>query len=285
MIDDAFSIDSLLNDLNDIVGEESPDKARTIKYKPHPPKERSPGQVLLQNPKTRFAVGPDLSKNISSGNDENSIDELLSMLSSPPAPSNGAQPRTRPFSPDFGITKIESKSFSVASGNLLPVVNPSNSTTVVYKTNSVTSESQIFSQPKEVSALISSHSFSTTNVANGTSTCKRCVRVSLAGSKYSRGLKSSAFSKSVCNQLRCLSCNFKVVGFDGFSWDTSADYMFFRNNMPNEQKLRQKLVQNPEGFAYCCQCNWKTVENREEEVTVVAGDHTGVQWSCSGHMA
>jgi len=285
MIDDAFSIDSLLNDLNDIVGEESVDKFKTIKFKPHPPKERSPTQASLQNPKTKFAVGPDPSKTTSFGNEENSIDDLLSMLNSPPSASNDTDQKIRPFSPDFGLAKVESKSYSIGSTNLLPVVNSNNqnnSSTVVYKNINSNAESQIFNQSKEAMApsLLSGHS---NGVANS-STCKRCVRVALAGSKYSRGWKSSAFSKAVCNQLRCLSCNFRVVGFEGFGWDTSADYMFFRNNMPNETKLRQKLVQNADAFAYCCQCSWKSVENRDEEVHLSAVESQGVQWSCSGHM-
>lgn len=36
----------------------------------------------------------------------------------------------------------------------------------------------------------------------------RCSKVVLAGTAISRGLKSSAFSKCACDNLRCLQCNF-----------------------------------------------------------------------------
>eukprot|EP01041_Mallomonas_annulata_P000608 gene608-1172_t len=46
-------------------------------------------------------------------------------------------------------------------------------------------------------------------VSTGGSSQKRCVRVVLGGSSLSRGHRSSGFSKSVCNSLRCLKCNFQ----------------------------------------------------------------------------
>lgn len=44
-----------------------------------------------------------------------------------------------------------------------------------------------------------------------------------------------------CDQLRCTSCDFKVVFYDNVQWDSSCDYIFFRNNVPDYQRLCCKL--------------------------------------------
>ncbi len=45
----------------------------------------------------------------------------------------------------------------------------------------------------------------------------------------------------VCASLRCLSCDFAVMQFEGGAWDETVDYMFFRNNVPNTRLLRAKI--------------------------------------------
>jgi hypothetical protein len=45
-----------------------------------------------------------------------------------------------------------------------------------------------------------------------------------------------------CNALRCTSCDFKVLALEDRRWDDTVDYLFLRNNMPDVQKLRAKLV-------------------------------------------
>lgn len=119
---------------------------------------------------------------------------------------------------------------------------------------------------------------SNSNVGGTTSTKSKCLRVTIAGPAWTRGIKASAFSRNACDNLRCLKCNFKVMTFLGKSWDESADYIFFRNNVPNEKKLSEKLRNSPESCAYCCQCTWTHLV---DEKSVSAGME--FQWACAGH--
>ena len=95
-----------------------------------------------------------------------------------------------------------------------------------------------------------------------------------------RGRKISSFSKLACNSLRCMKCNFKVHCFVHYSWDSTVDYMFLRNTVPNESKLSQKLVAVSGSSAYCCQCTWVS-EAGEKELN--PSNPAGPQWVCSGH--
>ena len=43
-------------------------------------------------------------------------------------------------------------------------------------------------------------------------------------------------------------------------WASDLEYVFFRNYMPNRDKLRTKLIPSTSSaVAYCCQCCWLTV--------------------------
>lgn len=119
----------------------------------------------------------------------------------------------------------------------------------------------------------------------------------VAGSSSSRGLKSSAFSKVACDNLRCLQCNFTgeadltclspwcllsratpVHWFADSVWDPAVDYMFLRNNMPNDSKLSARLQREEGSVAYCCQCSWT---HEAAERPLAAGAQP--QWVCAGH--
>lgn len=115
---------------------------------------------------------------------------------------------------------------------------------------------------------------------NNSSRGGKCSRVVLGGSSFARGIKCSAFSKSVCDSLRCIKCNFEAIQFSGKSWSSTVDYMFFRNNMPNKEKLSTQLVHRPGSVAYCCQCSWISVE---DEIVLSAGLSDKPQWVCAGH--
>eukprot|EP00602_Paraphysomonas_sp_CaronLab_P010459 CAMPEP_0185026396 /NCGR_PEP_ID=MMETSP1103-20130426/10502_1 /TAXON_ID=36769 /ORGANISM="Paraphysomonas bandaiensis, Strain Caron Lab Isolate" /LENGTH=336 /DNA_ID=CAMNT_0027559961 /DNA_START=94 /DNA_END=1104 /DNA_ORIENTATION=+ len=108
----------------------------------------------------------------------------------------------------------------------------------------------------------------------------RCSRVVVAGSATARGPKTSAFSKLACDNLRCLQCNFEVMQFPERTWGSGVDYMFFRNNVPNVQKLSAELCIQSNSMAYCCQCRWLSAEN---EVVISTGNSSQPQWVCAGH--
>ncbi|OWZ11097.1 hypothetical protein PHMEG_00015931 [Phytophthora megakarya] len=116
---------------------------------------------------------------------------------------------------------------------------------------------------------------------------KKCSQAFLDGGRVDRGL-STAFSRkylptslfpclSACSNLRCNECDFTVVQFTGKKWDSSADYMFFRENVPNETKLRVKMESVPEFAAYACQCKWLSISSQTRV------DLCQVKWSCAGH--
>jgi hypothetical protein len=58
--------------------------------------------------------------------------------------------------------------------------------------------------------------------------------------------------------------------------------MFFRNNMPNDNKLSECLRDSPNSAAYCCQCNWDTIVDDEDKSLGGSGGG-GIQWACAGH--
>ena len=108
----------------------------------------------------------------------------------------------------------------------------------------------------------------------------RCVKVVIAGASLERGRKVSSFTKLACNSLRCIKCNFRVHCFLNSSWDSTIDYMFLRNTVPNEAKLAKKLVVAGDSCAYCCQCT-SVSETGERELN--SSNPAGPQWVCSGH--
>eukprot|EP00644_Phytophthora_capsici_P008186 jgi/Phyca11/125901/e_gw1.60.223.1 len=104
-----------------------------------------------------------------------------------------------------------------------------------------------------------------------------CSQVLMDGGRANRGLTTAFSSRNVCSNLRCNDCDFTVVQFPGKKWDATADYMFFRENVPSETKLRVKMEIAPDFTAYACQCKWLSI-NSQTRV-----DQGKVKWSCAGH--
>ncbi|CAE1272120.1 Protein C8orf37 homolog [Acanthosepion pharaonis] len=104
----------------------------------------------------------------------------------------------------------------------------------------------------------------------------RCFPVYLAGSDYPCGLSSSSNKRS-CDKLRCTSCDFKVLSFEGFAWHSSTNYLFLRNNVPDVGRLKAKLLFKKGCRAYCCQCFYKTVSS------LTPLTQTEVKWVCGQH--
>jgi hypothetical protein len=62
-------------------------------------------------------------------------------------------------------------------------------------------------------------------------------------------------------------------------WDASADYMFFRENVPSETKLSRKMENDSFSVAYACQCKWQSIQ----ELTLTQ-QISNLKWSCAGHF-
>ncbi|XP_071824678.1 cilia- and flagella-associated protein 418-like [Apostichopus japonicus] len=126
---------------------------------------------------------------------------------------------------------------------------------------------------KEESCPISSQ---TTSSSLRKSLQKRCFPVYVGGSAIVVGV-SSAMTERACDQLRCTSCDFKVVFYDNVQWDNTCDYLFFRNNVPDYQRLCSKLKKKKGSRAYACQCTWRSVTKLmnlvEEDIKWVCGKH------------
>ncbi|XP_059364258.1 cilia- and flagella-associated protein 418-like [Carassius carassius] len=81
-----------------------------------------------------------------------------------------------------------------------------------------------------------------------------------------------------CNHLRCTSCDFSVIMFENHEWDSSCDYLFFRNNMPEYHKLKAKLRRRRGGRADAGQCSW--------HLTLILSDlreQQQLKWVCGKH--
>ncbi|KAK3241243.1 hypothetical protein CYMTET_48972 [Cymbomonas tetramitiformis] len=113
--------------------------------------------------------------------------------------------------------------------------------------------------------------------ARGVKMAKKCSCVTIGGTQFEQGL--AGFSGTVCcDRMRCTKCDLIVVSFENAKWSSDAEYMFFRNCYPNEDKLRPKLLNCPGSRAYCCQCTW-TEKTTPEHL----GYNSPFRWVCRGH--
>nr|XP_025870142.1 protein C8orf37 homolog [Vulpes vulpes] len=139
---------------------------------------------------------------------------------------------------------------------------------------------EIFEEPnldKKPVKLKSKSSCNPSVRASTQSLGKSCSPVYLGGSTAPCGIGTNT-SQRACDRLRCVACDFRVVSYDDYMWDQSCDYLFFRNNMPEFQKLRTKLVKKPGARAYACQCSWRTAE----ALTALQADPQ-LRWVCGRH--
>eukprot|EP00741_Cyanophora_paradoxa_P021671 tig00000241_g20917.t1 len=113
------------------------------------------------------------------------------------------------------------------------------------------------------------------NIAGGTR--KRCFPVCIGGTSMEKGLTTSLLDQKTCSNLRCTKCDWRVSSFEGV-WHQRCDYMFFRNNMPDYEKLRVNLIPKPGHLAYSCQCTWRSVSSAEQ-----LDPYGEVRWVCGGH--
>ncbi|KAF6734036.1 C8orf37-like protein [Oryzias melastigma] len=106
---------------------------------------------------------------------------------------------------------------------------------------------------------------------------RKCCPVFVGGSAVTNGV-GTATSKRSCDQLRCISCDFRVLMFDDCEWDQSCDYLFLRNNMPDCEKLRKKLKKRRGQRAYACQCSWFSASEPAD-----LRDQPQLRWVCGKH--
>ncbi|KAM4601446.1 cilia- and flagella-associated protein 418 [Polymixia lowei] len=108
---------------------------------------------------------------------------------------------------------------------------------------------------------------------------RKCCPVFLGGSSITNGV-GTAMSQRSCDQLRCTSCDFRVLMFEDQEWDSSCDYLFLRNNMPDSERLRAKLRRRRGARAYACQCSWFSARDVAD-----LRDQVQLRWVCGKHQA
>lgn len=116
----------------------------------------------------------------------------------------------------------------------------------------------------------------------------KCINTVLGGSSFQLG-KYSAISNwysnilyrinSICDNLRCSSCDFKVNRYIDKNWTSSVNYLFFRNNFPDYDKLKCNLRPCKGGAAYACQCSWFNVKDSDKIINIPPE----LKWHCGGH--
>ncbi|KAM8870045.1 cilia- and flagella-associated protein 418 [Spinachia spinachia] len=107
---------------------------------------------------------------------------------------------------------------------------------------------------------------------------RKCCPVFVGGSSVASGV-GTATSKRSCDQLRCTSCDFRVLTFDNRVWD-SCDYLFLRNNVPDREKLGARLRRRGGSRAFACQCSWFSAG----ELTDLR-ERPRLRWVCGKHEA
>jgi len=105
----------------------------------------------------------------------------------------------------------------------------------------------------------------------------RCFSIFVGGTISSFGVATTTNKRS-CDQIHCTSCDNQVVSFADFKWD-DCDYLDFRNNYPDFERLRSKLISRKGSRAYCCQCSWLDVSDLKELKTF----KPSLKWVCRKH--
>ncbi|KAL6109849.1 cfap418 [Pungitius sinensis] len=108
---------------------------------------------------------------------------------------------------------------------------------------------------------------------------RKCCPVFVGGSSVPSGV-GTATSKRSCDQLRCTSCDFRVLTFDDRAWDSSCDYLFLRNNAPDREKLGARLRRSGGSRAFACQCSWFSADGPTD-----LRERPGLRWVCGKHQA
>ena len=92
-------------------------------------------------------------------------------------------------------------------------------------------------------------------------------------------LGAGSATRRVCANLRCSNCDCAVVCFEGVEWAGEIEYLFLRNNYPDYERMRGKLVARSEARAYACQCESVSVKGHAS----VKSLKSSLKWFCASH--
>lgn len=110
-----------------------------------------------------------------------------------------------------------------------------------------------------------------------TATNIKCRALYIGGSNSISG-RATLKEKRACDNIRCTSCDFKVLQCNDYEWHNSVDYLFLRNNMPDFNRIKRKLVKRKGCRAYSCQCSWQSRTSMVEIKSTM-----GLKWVCGKH--
>jgi len=105
----------------------------------------------------------------------------------------------------------------------------------------------------------------------------KCTTVCIGGQE---GITIGSSLKS-CSKLRCTSCDFNCIYFKDYEWSKNVNYLFFRNYVPNIEKLSKELIPKEGYTSICCQCTWYTVN---KVTPILSIRDKKIKWVCGGHF-
>ena len=111
-------------------------------------------------------------------------------------------------------------------------------------------------------------------VRSGTAS-KKCAELYLGGTDLKPGMNDFVGDAHFCNNMQCFCCDHIVLRFPDRRWSKDTDYMFLRNNYPNN--LDSKLIPAPGWCAFCCQCMYR------EDKEIQRLKPYSSNWVCRGH--
>lgn len=107
------------------------------------------------------------------------------------------------------------------------------------------------------------------------SNAKKCTELYLGGTELKPGFNDLNEGPHFCSNMQCFCCDHIVLRFPDCKWAKDTDYLFTRNNYPNN--LDSKLISAPGWCAFCCQCTFRD----EKEIQRLKPYSTN--WVCRGH--
>ncbi|KAK8895807.1 hypothetical protein M9Y10_013692 [Tritrichomonas musculus] len=159
------------------------------------------------------------------------------------------------------------------NNNAFPPSKKSESSSSSYTYSSSITKSAPISPKLSVNPM--STSTSTSEGVPTFSKVQKCSSVCIGGPNIPIGMTTEMSGPRTCSSLSCISCDHNVLRFSDRRWKKSTDYLFLRNNFP--ENVQQNLILAPGWCAYCCQCTFC------EEQNVKKLPAYSSNWICRGH--